>query len=374
VKIAYVITRADAVGGASIHVRDLARAMLERGHQPLVLLGGGGPVADQLAQADVPFRPLRFLRREIHPLRDWRAVEEMTWALRDFGPDLVSTHTAKAGWVGRAACARLGIPSVYTPHGWAIGSRISAASGLLFTAAERMAARWCRAIICVCDYEMRLALEKRVAPPGTLHVVHNGVRDIPAWQRAEPGRGPVRICSVARLESPKDPGTLLRALATLPSGEWKLDLVGDGPLEAKMRRLAASLGIGQHVNFLGYRADAAEVLAASQLFVLSSRSEALPRSILEAMRAELPVLAADVGGVREAVSHGVTGLLAPAGDVPAFSAALADLLAGGALRQRLGATGRLTFERRFRLERMIEDTETVYAAVLDRTALARRIA
>jgi glycosyltransferase involved in cell wall biosynthesis len=374
VKIAYVITRADAVGGASIHVRDLARAMLDRGHQTLVLLGGDGPVADQLAQAGVPFRPLRFLRRALHPLRDWRAVEEMTSALRYFGPDLVSTHTAKAGWVGRAACARLGIPALYTPHGWVIGSRISAASGMLFTAAERMAARWCRAIICVCEYEKRLAIEKRVAGPEILHVVHNGVCDIPSVQRAEPGRSPVRICSVARLESPKDHDTLLRALAALPSRDWKLDLVGDGPRESKIRRLAASLGIARHVDFLGYRTDAAEVLAASQLFVLSSRSEALPRSILEAMRAGLPVLAVDVGGVREAVAHGATGLLAPAGDVPALSYAIAELLSGPGLRQRLGAAGRQMFERRFRLERMIENTETVYAAVSDRTASARRIA
>ncbi len=373
-KIAYIITRADSVGGASIHVRDVARAMLARGHQPLVLLGGEGPVADQMAGCGVPFQSLRFLRREIHPLRDWRAVGEVARALREFRPDLVSTHTAKAGWVGRAACARLGLPAVYTPHGWVIGSRISAASGLLFTAAERVAARWCRAIICVCGYEKQLALEKGVAPAERLHVVPNGVRDIPAEQHAEPGRTPVRVCSVARLEAPKDPAILLRALASLPNRDWELDLVGDGPLEANMRRLAGSLGIAGQVNFLGYREDPAEVLAGSQLFVLSSRSEALPRSILEAMRAGLPVIASDVGGVCEAVEPGATGLLVPAGDVPAAGRALSELLGSAGLRQRLGAAGRQRFEATFRLERMIENTEDVYATVLNRKASARRLA
>jgi glycosyltransferase involved in cell wall biosynthesis len=373
-KIAYIITRGDAVGGASIHVRDVARAMLARGHQPLVLLGGEGPVADQMARHGIPFHTLRFLRREIRPLRDWRAVGELTQVLRHFRPDLVSTHTAKAGWVGRAACARLGLPAVYTPHGWVIGSRISAASGLWFTAAERMAARWCRAIICVCDYEKQLALEKGIAPAERLHVVPNGVRDVPEEQRAEPGRTAVRICSVARLEPPKDHATLLRALAALPTRDWELDIVGAGPLEAKMRRLAGSLGIAQRVNFLGYREDTAQILAGSQLFVLCSRSEALPRSILEAMRAGLPVLAADVGGVREAVEDGVTGLLVPAGDVPAVSTALTGLLGAAGLRQRLGAAGRLKFERTFRVERMIESTETVYASVLNTRASARRLA
>jgi glycosyltransferase involved in cell wall biosynthesis len=372
-KIAYVITRADAVGGASIHVRDLALAMLERGHQPLVLVGGHGHVTDLLAHAAVPFRSVRFLRRPLHPLRDWRALEEMTSVLRDFRPDLVSTHTAKAGWIGRAACQRLGIPVIYTPHGWTIGQRISAASGLLFTAAERIAAKWCRAIICVCDYEKELALEKGVVRQEVLFMVHNGVRDIAPSLRAEPGRDPARICSVARLESPKDHATLLRALAAVP-GNWRLDLVGDGPLEPKIRRLAGSLGIAERIRFLGYQPDVAEALAGSQIFVLSSRSEALPRSVLEAMRTGLPVVAADVGGVCEAVSNGVTGLLVAARDVPALSGAISDLLASPALRQRLGAAGRLTFERRFRVERMIEDTEMVYAAVLDRTVSARRIA
>ncbi len=373
-KIAYLITRADAVGGASIHVRDLARAMLDRGHEVLVLLGGNGPVSEQMAKSAVPCRNLEFLRRDIHPVRDWRAINEVTRTLRDFRPDLLSTHTAKAGWVGRASCARLGIPAVYTPHGWVIGTRISAVSGVVFTAAERIAARWCRAIVCVCEYEKRLALEKRVAPAERLFVVHNGVRDIPCEQRAEPGRIPVRICSVARFESPKDHATLLRACALLPGRAWQLDLVGDGPLEPGIRRLAATLGIAQNVNFCGYRKDPAEVLRDAQIFALSSRSEAFPRSVLEAMRAELPVVASDVGGVREAVEHGVNGLIVPAGDAPGFSAALTSLIADPALRKRLGAAGRLNFERRFDLEFMVVNTESVYAAVLDKKTPVRRIA
>jgi glycosyltransferase involved in cell wall biosynthesis len=374
VKIAYVITRADAVGGASIHVRDLARAMLDRGHEVRVFFGGEGPVAEQMARSGVPFQTLRFLRRPIHPLRDWRAIGELVKALRDFRPNLVSTHTAKAGWVGRAACARLGIPAIHTPHGWAIGARVATASSLVFAAAERIAAPWCHAIICVCEYERKLALEKKVAPPEQLHVVHNGVREIPPSQLAQTARAPARICSVTRLESPKDPHTLLRALAALPNREWTLDLVGHGPLDCELRRLAGELGIASHVNFLGYQADTAEILAQSQLFVLSSRSEALPRSVLEAMRAKLPVLAADVGGVREAVEHGKSGFLVPPGDVAVLSAAIHNLLHDPTLRQRLAASGRLIYEKRFRLERMIEDTETVYAAVLERTPPIRRTA
>ena len=362
--IAYVITRADAVGGATIHVRDLARAMLERGHRVLVLVGGVGPVTDQLADAGVPFRALKFLRRPVQPLREWRALAELISVLRQMRPDLVSAHTAKAGFIARAACARLGIPSIYTPHGWVIDDRISVGWGSVFSTAERLASRWTRAIICVCEYERQLAIRKRVGAERKLFLVHNGVRDVAAGLRADTGRGAVRICSVARLDSPKDHSTLLRALAELRSESWELDLVGEGPLERALRKQAAELGIGERVHFLGYQPNPAGTLATAQIFVLASRSEAFPRSILEAMRAGIPVVAADVGGVSEAVIPGVNGLLVPPQNPQALSSAIGRLLASAAYRQQLGDAGRQAFEARFQARTMVDKTEAIYRHVL----------
>jgi glycosyltransferase involved in cell wall biosynthesis len=366
VKIAYVITRGDAVGGATIHVRDMARAMIEDGHEAVVLVGGSGAVTEQLARSGVPYHSLKLLQRSIHPVRDWRALAELTAVLRSLAPDLVSTHTAKAGWIGRAACARLGLPAVHTPHGWAIGRRISTASGVLFTLAERVAKPWARAIICVCEHEKRLAMAKGVAHPEDLFVVHNGVRDIPPALRAEPGRTPVRICSVARLEAPKDHATLLAALRTVDSAAWTLDLVGDGPNASAIRERARALGIGDRVHLLGYQPDTAVPLAEAQIFALSSRSEAFPRSVLEAMRAGLPIVASDVGGVREAVTHGSNGFLVPPGDPAAMGSALSALLRDAGLRRTLGAASRDAYERQFRVEFMVRKTQAVYADVLRR--------
>ena len=216
---------------------------------------------------------------------------------REWRPDLVSTHTAKAGWIGRAAAARLGIPAIYTPHGWPIGGRISPVAGIVFTVAERVAARWTSAIVCVSEAERRLALAKGVAPAGLLHVVHNGVRDVPPALRAEPGRH-------AR---PDLFGRAIRsARRTMPRccARWPACARGTGSSTwwamARWKRacadLAGTLGIGERVRFHGYLADPAPVLAAAQMFVLSSRSEGFPRSVLEAMRAGLPVVASDVGG------------------------------------------------------------------------------
>ena len=370
-RIVYIITRADAVGGASIHVRDMARVMRERGHETTVLLGGVGPVSEQLEAAGDAFLPLRWLRRQLNPVRDGLALVELIQVLRRLRPDVVSAHTAKAGILGRLASRWLGIPVIYTPHGWPAGERMPAAARAVFALVERAASRWCERIVCVCEYERRLALSRGFAEESKLEVIHNGVSDVGAELLARPETGPVRFCCVARFASPKDHRTLLEALALLRDEVWELDLVGDGPREEAMRGVAESLGIGGRVKFRGYSADPAGWLSQAQVFVLSSRSEAFPRSILEALRAGLPVVASDVGGVREAVEEGVTGLLAPAGDAAALAAALRRLLQDPGLRRSMGLQARARYQERFRLEGMADRTMAMYVKLQSRTALSR---
>ncbi|MFB3827812.1 MAG: glycosyltransferase family 4 protein [Bryobacteraceae bacterium] len=360
-RIAYAITRSDAVGGASIHVRDLAREMQTRGHETLVLVGGEGAVTSQLRAAGVPYRALRHLQRAIHPAADCRACQELRSALREWRPDILSAHTAKAGWLARAAARRLDLPVLYTPHGWTVGDRLGRLRGIAFGWAEKIASRWCDAIVCVCEYERQLAISRRIAPPGLLRVIHNGVHDVPDELRAHPGAGPARIVCVARLERPKDHQTLIRALAGLRDLDWVLELIGDGPLENSIRRTAGRLGLAGRVIFSGYQADPAAALARAQIFVLSSLSEGFPRSVLEAMRAGLPVVASDVGGIGEAVKDGVNGRLVPPGSVPALSSALAALLADPSERERWGAAGYNIFRSQFRFRRMADSTERLYA-------------
>ncbi|MBE0660813.1 MAG: glycosyltransferase family 4 protein [Bryobacteraceae bacterium] len=370
-KIVYIITRADAVGGASIHVRDLAREMLRRGHEVMVLVGGRGPVTEQLSAADVPFESVRWLRRQPNPLWDILALAELIRTLRRVKPDLVSTHTAKAGTLGRLACRLLGIPVLYTPHGWPAGDRMPPPSRAIFGFVERLMARWSAAIICVCEFEKRLALDKAIAGPEKLLVIHNGVHDVDQDRRARPDCRPVRICSVARFEPPKDHRTLLQALALIRDMPWELDLAGDGPGELEVRRLAGALDLSGRVRFHGYLPDPSLLLAECQLFALSSRSEALPRSILEAMRAGLPVVATDVGGVSEAVAGGVTGMLAQAGNPQALAAVLRHLLESTQLLKAMGVAARASYERSFRFQTVADRMEAVYATVQSRAALLR---
>jgi glycosyltransferase involved in cell wall biosynthesis len=178
---------------------------------------------------------------------------------------------------------------------------------------------------------------------------------------------------VARFDVQKDHATLLRALSLLQQYPWTLDLVGNGPLMEQMQSLAAALGIGERVRFLGQRLDVDEILAQAQVSLLTTNWEGFPRSILEAMRAGLPVVASSVGGSGEAIQDGETGYLVPRGNIDFLRDRLAPLLTGPALRVRLGAQGRRRYEEHFTLGHLVNKTLAVYRNILGDNGAGARL-
>ena len=167
--------------------------------------------------------------------------------------------------------------------------------------------------ICVSEQELAAGLDARTCRPDRSVVIHNAV-DVSAAPRSRHDRAVPRLIAVGRLKAPKDFLTLVRALATLPDRAFEALIVGDGPDREEVAAEIRRLGLEERVQLAGERSDVPELLAGSDVFVLSSRSEGLPVSVLEAMAAELPVVASDVGGVAELVVDGETGMLVPPGD------------------------------------------------------------
>jgi glycosyltransferase involved in cell wall biosynthesis len=376
--IAYLVTRSDGFGGACVHVRDLAIGMRGLGHRVIVLIGGDGPFVKALEECGIETASIRHLVRAINPVSDALALREILRELRRFGPDLICAHTAKAGVLGRVAGASLGVPVVVTAHGWSITGKVGAWQGRVYARIERAAAKYAVRIIDVCESERRLALANGIGSAEQHVVVHNGIRDIASeGSRDGGGRAIVRgprangfgigpamdplIVMTARMERPKDHAGLLRALAKLKHREWRLDLIGEGPLEGSIRALAAELGLQGRVRFLGSVANPEFYLRGADIFILWSRFEGFPLTVLEAMRGGLPVVASDVGGISEAVQQGRTGLvISEADDLPR---ALDWLLRDRALRLEMGARGRARYEELFTFERMLERTVEVYEQV-----------
>jgi glycosyltransferase involved in cell wall biosynthesis len=296
-------------------------------------------------------------------LDDLRAFWELRRALRALQPHLISAHCAKAGCLARLAASSLGLPVIYTPHYWSFTEGVPRKSALLYRWGERVLNPFGARIITVCEFDRRLAIRQRVAPGKRLVTVHNGMPDVPLEFRAQPDRSPVLLTMVARFEPQKDHASLLHALARLKQHPWQLDLIGEGALLGPTQQLARDLAITDRVRFLGQRSDVAARLAESQVYVLSTNWEGFPRSILEAMRAGLPVVSSDVAGVRESVEEGITGFVVPRGDRETWRARLEQLLTDPVLRARLGASGRLQYEQRFTFERTLEKTLAVYRQV-----------
>jgi glycosyltransferase involved in cell wall biosynthesis len=366
--ILYIVTRADRAGSQT-HLLELAMSMRDE-FDVRVAAGEEGFLSQACNESGIPFYLLPHLQRTQTAIGEFLAFWETRKLLKQLEPDLIHAHTFKAGFIGRLAGRSLGIPSVYTLHAWLWGTEeMSRFASALGRPMERLAANWCERITTVSAAGAKLVQEYKIAPPGKVVTIHNGIPDCPERAKALPTAAPV-IIMVARFTRGKNHDVLLKAVANLPPGP-RLRLVGDGETRAEVELLAHSLGIRNRVDFMGERSDVPRLLAESDIFVLSSMSEMFPISILEAMRAGLPVVSSNVGGVSEAIIDGQTGLLVPSGSVKAMTAALTRLTQDVELRARLGRAGRQSFVEKFLGTFMENKFRSVYTEVLRGAAFAR---
>jgi glycosyltransferase involved in cell wall biosynthesis len=326
----------------------------------LVVTGAMGAMTDALQAAGIAVTSAPGLLREIHPLHDTRSILSLVRLIREFEPDLVTTHSSKAGIVGRVAARIAGVPGIHTANGWSFNPAEPVVKRTIYRWLERGTVALGGLVICVSEQGRQLAIEAGIGAD-RLVTIHNGIPDAAAEFRGSPGTaGPMRLISVARFDPPKDQRTLILAVKDLANVQ--LDLVGTGAEEDAARALVVELGIGDRVRFLGNRTDVPALLKGAHVFALSSRSEGFPISTLEAMRAGLPVVVSNAGGAGEAVIDGQTGYVIADNSVEMWADRLARLADDPSLRGRMGAAGRTLFEERFTFEQMFARTAAVYRA------------
>jgi glycosyltransferase involved in cell wall biosynthesis len=259
---------------------------------------------------------------------------------------IVHTHNSVTGAIGRMAASIARVPlTIHTTHGFHFHEAMPASRRMPFVAAERWLARRCDLLLFQNHEEIGLAGRIGLRPRLGMFHVGNGI-DLRRFRpRAKPPENPRPVVlSVGRLEPVKNHPMLLRALERLRErvGEAGLPivrLVGEGPCLARYERMVAERGLSWAVEFLGYRYDMPELTAASDVAVLTSVKEGIPRALMEAMAVGVPVVATDVKGSREVVVDGENGFLVPLGDAAALADRLALLLERPALRRALGARG-----------------------------------
>ncbi|MDP9916407.1 glycosyltransferase involved in cell wall biosynthesis [Variovorax boronicumulans] len=362
-RILYVITRSDVIGGASVHLLDLAAGVSALGHEVLILAGGDGVFFDWARRRGLAAQTLKNLVREISPLKDILAVRELGRAIKEFSPDVLHLHSSKAGVIGRVAGRLYDVPTIFTAHGWAFTDGVSPRKRWLYRAIERGLANFSSKIITVSNYDRELALAQNVGNPGLLVTIHNGVRDIAQFAAVRQVNEPFKFIMVARFDEPKNQLLVLRALAIIKERSWAMEFVGDGPAEAQCREVASLLGLAERVRFSGYCDDVGLRVAKSDALVLASKWEGLPLTIIEAMRGGLPVIASRVGGIPELVIESVTGFLPERESEIAMAACLNAALDNEARIKLMGKAARARYEQYFSFDMMRDRTEAIYQSV-----------
>jgi glycosyltransferase involved in cell wall biosynthesis len=374
VTIVHAIARLN-VGGAALQVLELAAGQRRRGHDVLVVHGelaaGEESMAYRAAELGVPHHHVPALGRELSFARDWAAIRALRRLIRARHLDVLHTHAAKAGAVGRIAALLAGgarpRARVHTFHGHVLRGYFGPGRERSFTLAERLLARTTSALIAVSPEVRDDLVALGVAPAARFAVIRYGFEFAEPSTASGPREGFV-IGYAGRLTAIKRPLDLVRALEGVVSRgvDATLVVVGDGEAREDAEQLAAQLGVAERCRFAGYQRDMAAWYRTFDVFCLASANEGTPVAAIEALAAGVPVVATRVGGTPAVVDEGETGFLVDVGDVDTMADRL-RVVAGDAVRRaEMGRLGARRMRERYGIERMVDDVERLYERLLAR--------
>lgn len=351
----------DKVGGAQKHVEALAIGLKQDGHEVTIVTGLYEASLWHLEEEQISVISIPALQRAIHVTKDLQALWQLRTVIKNLQPDILAAHSSKAGAIGRIVGGYLRIPTVFTAHSWSFTDGVPPKKQFIYRHLEKAVQPLTTKIITVSEYDRKLALAKRIAPTHKMMTIHNGIELLTENNQIEHSRqeGPL-IVMVARFEVPKRQDLLLEALSELTDIPWQLHFIGDGSLRPLLEKYVAEHNLMGRVQFLGNRMDITTLLAKSQLFVLLSDWEGLPISIIEAMRAGLPVIATNVGGVNELIVDGEHGFLIERNEKSLLKTRLRQLLSDEVLRAKMGNNSERHFLRYFTFSPMYQKTLFVY--------------
>ncbi|HNT97676.1 MAG TPA: glycosyltransferase family 4 protein [Elusimicrobiales bacterium] len=373
IRVLHVITRLD-LGGAQANTLYTVKHLDKERFSPFLTCGLGGEL-----QKDAPdgiTLPLRHLVREIRPLEDLRAFFELRRTIKRLKPDIVHTHSSKAGVLGRLAAFFSDVPAVvHTFHGFGFNDRQPAPVRLFYVLLEKFCARLSDALLFVSSANMAEAEARGIGDKARYALVRSGIKlsEYPAPDRRIELRtelgipyGAPMVVSIGNLKPQKNPGDFFIAarLAAERHPDAVFVFVGGGEMSAADWRLAEHPSLKNRLFLPGWRRDSAEILAAADIFAMTSLWEGLPRSLVEALATGLPAVCYDADGVRDILRDGVNGFLVRRGDTAAMSDRLSRLIQDRELRRRLSDGARATDLSEFDIDAMVRAQERLYTALL----------
>lgn len=359
------------VGGPAQQIVGLQRGLDTDRFESRLVTGSVGPGEEDhllLRAPDLEVTRLEGLGRPVRVAGDAQAFAQVIQEMRRFQPDIVHTHTAKAGVLGRVAALRAGVPAmVHTYHGHLLHGYFSRPVTAGVVLVERALARRTTRILAVGERVRDDLLAARIGRREQYRVVPPGVQIETAPERSVareelglPDDAPV-VAFVARLTEVKQPLRFLAVARLL--AEQRTDIrflvAGEGPLAEEMRQAATGLPIA----FLGWRADVERIYAAADVVLLTSDNEGMPVSLIEAGLCGRPAVTTDVGSAREVVQDGLTGRVVDAPTSEALASAVAELLASPTLLTEMGERAQEHCRTHFGMDRLVRDMELLYEEI-----------
>ena len=391
-KIVRVIARLN-MGGPALHVAYLTAGLRERGYDTTLVAGSLARGEDSMAfvadARNVETVRIDELGREISPLRDLMATLQLARLIRRERPDILHTHTAKAGTVGRVAALLAGRHRppiiVHTFHGHVLRGYFGPVRTRFFRLLERWLAARTTALIAVSPQVRDDLVALGVAPRERFVVIRLGIELDERVAGEQNGRVESRrylgieserfaVGWIGRMTAVKRTDDILVAFKRLRDEriDAVLCLVGDGPDRPQLERRAHELGVIRDTLFLGYQEDVAPFYAAFDALVLPSSNEGTPVSAIEALAAGRPVVATRVGGVPDVVRDGEDGFLVEPGATGDLADRLAELARDPGLRERMGRAGRERVLPRYAVGRLVDDVDRLYRSLLASSSASRR--
>jgi glycosyltransferase involved in cell wall biosynthesis len=387
VRVLRIIARLN-VGGPAYHVSLLSGRMPANRYRTLLVAGnvgrGEASFAALAQRYGAELRTLDSLGPELDLRRDLRALRELVRLMRGFRPQIVHTHTAKAGTLGRVA-ARIALGRrvvvIHTYHGHVLSGYFGPLKNALFRSIERVLGLLSDRLVAVSQATAEDLVQMRIAPRSKFEVIPLGL-DLESFLAVEPGSGSSFRAAVGagpndclalfvgRLVPIKRVDLALRAVAEARSrgARLKLAVVGDGELRLALESLARELGLDGAVSFLGFRDDLERLVEGADVALLTSDNEGTPVALIEASAGGRPSVATAVGGVGDVVTPS-TGRLTPAGQPSRIADELTDLARDPGLRARLGAAAREHVRASYSSKRLIDDIDRLYGALLSERAV-----
>lgn len=315
------------------------------------------------------------MKREINLINDYKSYVQIKKLLKEIKPDIIHTHSSKAGVIGRLASYNSGIPNIYNSHGWSFSMNVSESKKRFYAFIEKICAKYCNYIVNISEEEQKLALKYNICSENKMKVIFNGI-DINKYNidfdrnkilnKLNIPKDSYIVGMVGRLTKQKSPETFIEIALWLKDRikNSHFILVGDGELRDDLEEMIAKLNIKDKVTITGWTNEVNKLISIFDIGILTSKWEGFGLVLAEYMAARKPIVATNIGGIPNVIQDKYNGELVDTNDINAFCDSIIKIKNNDGLRKTYIENGYRVVSENFTIDRVVQEHEKLYLKLL----------